>query len=185
MTTDTEADRSAKRRNKLATEAAPLLAWAGLVPQTTAEAERERLADHKTSNWWRIQSRATDDVQTMAAATYSRYEISTLVGEVETERIASWVDRVGGPVFVSATLWQQARARALAGLDPVPERGYLTPTACWASFEAAILADREPGSAGSNWRACIASHAGCRREWCEVAQVGAPAPVFLGDRHAA
>ena len=180
---DVAAARAAARKNAASANATPLLAWAGLAEQTTAQRELERRIAALTDSVWQALGRAERDVQRLAEIVYLRFEIATVLGVPEADRIASWIESIGGPVYASLGLWRSARARALEGSDPVPEAGYIRPSACWPSLREALDGPSREAE-GEAWRAALAEHraAGCRREWCAVRQSGEPPEIFLGGQ---
>lgn len=169
-----DAEGVAKRYNRGQAAKAPLLAWAGLTPTTTADAVQERALHRDAQRFFLDAEWAYADVNRSVLADWHRYVVWSLV-ELETfERVAAWIDasRWGG-ASMRLHRWRAAAERAMAGEDPMPDSGTVQPTACAPSFARAAGLGR--------WHEEKAAHvaAGCTTEHCHVAGRDRPAPFAV------
>jgi hypothetical protein len=166
--------RAAARKNAKAAAQAPLLAYAGLVEQTTAEQEQARRLAAVTAGWWQEQERRQNEAQTWALVGWLRACALTMLGQEDADRVERWVESCGTTAaYVWRARWAHVLGEVLAGRPPIPEAGMIAPSACWPD-----LFERR-----HEWHAAIAEHdaAGCTKERCVVRDRGRPAAYVPGE----
>lgn len=165
------AEGAAKRYNREQAKKAPLLAWAGLTPTTTADAVLERAQAREAQRFYIDAEWAYAESARSFLADWHRYVVWTLVELEAFERVAAWADttRWGG-ASMRLYRWRTAAERAMAGEDPLPDSGTIQPCACAPSFARATVEGR--------WSEERAAHAaaGCTPERCQVAGRDRPPP---------
>lgn len=165
---------AAKRYNREQAEKAPLLAWAGLTPTTTAEAVQERQHEAHTHRFWTGVRHAEAEAAKHFGADWYRWVVWSLVEPDVFERVAAWADRPRwGGAMMRRHYWKAAAALASEGLDPLPAVAVVHPSACWAALA--------KGLAEGRWEKAAHEAAGCTPERCNIALCDRPAPLVLGS----
>jgi hypothetical protein len=166
-----DAEGVAKRYNRGQAEKAPLLAWAGLTPTTTADAVQERALAREALRFELDAEMAYTHVDYSVRADWHRYVVWTLVDAETFGHLTEWADRPRwGGAFMRLHRWRTAAELAMAGEDPLPSSGTVQPCACAPSL-ARAMAERR-------WHEEKAAHAaaGCTVWRCHVAARDRPAP---------
>ena len=167
------AERKAERTNAKRVAEAPLLAHAGLVEMTDADAEQQRRADAATHGWWGAQARLQHEAQQWAQVGWLSMLAGTLLSEDDHKTASQWVaSSQTSQIYVWLRRWEQVIKAATTGGDIIPASELIAPSACWPDIDARR----------DDLKAAWSEHdaAGCSREWCMVRQAGPPRPYVPG-----